>query len=224
MNASILRKARALRRLASNAGSPEEAQAAARVLAELIDRHRISQAELEEQGAATESFERAVLFEAGRARAWRIDLAAVLCRHFSVYLVGRRQTVRRPTTIYEMCGTDDDIASVRYMHAWLASECQRLSTRQRRGLRTRDSWRLGFVHGVAKQLAASRSERATSSALVHLGSRLARAKDHFHAALGREPTMRQRRPTVDAEAYLNGMVEGLGHQMTKPIGQGSASS
>jgi hypothetical protein len=178
----VIEKARRLLQLRDRAATPGEAQAAARALAKMLDKHRISIAELEMRGdqdaepmVADES---EPLLRYKRLPIWKKDLLRTLCEHYGVacWRNGRVRGYdyrgrRRVSYAMHMCGRKSDMDMVRYMFAWLSNETENLSRQECAGLGSvsHNSWRRGFVDGIKKQLRMARddiAEHSSDAALV----------------------------------------------------------
>jgi hypothetical protein len=178
----VIEKARKLLQLRERAATPGEAQAAARALAKMLDKHRISIAELEMRGdrdAEPMSVdEREPLLTYSRLPIWKKDLIRALCEHYGVacWRNGRVRGCdmrgrRRVAYAMHLCGRKSDMAMVRYMFAWLSTETEHLSRQECEGMGSvsHNSWRRGFVAGISKQLRMVRDDVTsvnTEAALV----------------------------------------------------------
>jgi hypothetical protein len=178
----IIEKARRLLQLRERAATPGEAQAAARALAKMLDKHRISIAELEMAGE--EAAEPMVVDKSeplvtyNRIAGWRRNLVHVLCAHYGVAVWKRcrsrgwdRRGRMKMAYAMHMCGRQSDMTMVRYMFAWLGTEIERLARQECAGMGavSHNSWRRGFVIGLDKQLRMARddaSEGRSDAALV----------------------------------------------------------
>lgn len=166
----IIQKAKKLIALRDRAGTPDEAKAAARALAGLLEKHRISLTELESGGAPKERIiadTAESIISWLRGTAWRRELLDRLCEHYGVanwfwqkHAGFTRAGNHRWEKAFHLCGRPSDIAMVRYMFAWLSNETVRLGKNEcaGRGRSFSNGWMLGFVDGIAKQLNAVREE------------------------------------------------------------------
>lgn len=178
----VIDKARRLLQLRDRAATPGEAQAAARALAKMLDKHRISIAELEMRGdqdaEPMSADKQEPLLRYKRLPLWKKDLVRALCEHYGVacWRNGRVRGYdhhgrRRVSYAMHMCGRKSDMDMVRYMFAWLSAETECLSRQECAGLGSvsHNSWRRGFVAGIKKQLRMARddvAEQNSDAALV----------------------------------------------------------
>jgi len=192
----VIKKARDLLRLREQAATPGEAQAAARALAKMLDKHRLSIAELEMRGdqdsedmvADTDE----PLLSCSRLAGWKKGLIRILCSHYGVALWRRSyhswsRGKRKLTQAMHMCGRPSDMTMVRYMLGWLSAEIERLSRQECAGMGviSHNSWRRGFVTGLGKQLRMARDDVAenNSEAALVLRKRQDDAQDFLHRAI-----------------------------------------
>jgi hypothetical protein len=208
---SIIAKIKALRALATSSNVHEAAAAAAQAEA-LLQNHRLDEAALEAHGPPTESAEQAsepLAWHKQHLSWWRVALGGVLvkshgCTGYVTTREGRRCQV--------IVGRPSDIATVRYLYAWLSTEIARLCEAHGRG-RGR-SWRHSFCMGavsvIGEAMSSAKTEArqaATSTALVALDNRDREAR----ALLQRlEPNLRQARGggSRDRDAYARGQEAG----------------
>lgn len=166
----IIDKAKKLLALRDRAGTQGEAEAAARALSKLLDKHRITMAELETKQGRVESIvanEKYPLIAWERAVAWRRALIDTLSKHYGVAHWRARKHVgytrslgKRYRTTIHLCGRQSDIDLMRYMFAWLSCEIVRIAevACAQHGRSFKRSWMFGFVEGLDAQLKASRQE------------------------------------------------------------------
>lgn len=172
----VIEKARKLLQLRDRAATPGEAQAAARALAKMLDKHRISIAELEmrgDQDAEPMSVdEQEPLLSYRRLPIWKKNLIRSLCEHYGVacWRVGKWNSYdgrgrRRMDYAMHLCGRKSDMDMVRYMLAWLSTEIGHLSRQECAGMGSisHSSWRRGFVTGLTRQLQMARDDVATAN-------------------------------------------------------------
>lgn len=219
---------RKLLRLQKRAATAGEAQAAAHALARLLDKHRLTLAQLEaagerQPGACTADTDRP-LYTWRRVEPWRYRLGAVLCEHYGVATWERRWRKwpggsPRDSGMY-LCGTVEDVALVRELFAWLVPEALRLAAPECRGRGRvyRNSWLEGFVAGLHHQLKLARAaaeeqaraEGQRTAALVLWGEHARRAEEALAAAaLGPLNTYTARsQARLRRDAYLGGVEAG----------------
>lgn len=220
----ILDRARKLLRLRERAATPGEAQAAARALAKLLDKHRITIASLEMSGAADAQSMFAdktdPLLTFTRLPGWKSHLIKLLCRHYGV-AYWRRKSTRgadgRGRQLYSyaihLCGREDDVAVVRQMFAWLSVEATRLSHGEceGRGAPSHNSWRRGFVAGIGRQLTGARAEVSTlhADAAMALRNRYDDAREFMRESVeGLRFATRRRKWWHDKHAHAAGKQRG----------------
>ena len=233
----VIEKARRLLQLRERAATPGEAQAAARALAKMLDKHRISIAELEMQGnREVEPLLADVddpLICYNRLAAWKNRLIHVLCKHYGVAcwrrgkIRGRAYDGRRKMAYaMHLCGRKSDMDMVRHMLAWLSTEVERLSRQECEGLGTvsHNSWRRGFVDGLDKQLRMARDDVAehSSDAALVLRKRLDDANDFLDRAIEDLKKGRKvyRRFWHDPEAHAAGKRRGESQHLGDKIDAG----
>lgn len=214
---AVIRKIADLRRLATSSNL-HEAEVAAAAAARLAEKHRISEAEIEEAG--TEPGEQAVQDrevlddDRGRTIVWKRSLASILSAHFGCALVRVPEKVDE-SFVYRLLivGRPSDTAIVRYLYAWLSLDLARIATREGRGRGAswKRSWLVGAVTGIREQLTkAAATERATAgaAALVRLDQRGAAAMEALRS-LYPNTRARKARPTyVQRDAYADGHEHG----------------
>lgn len=170
---AVFEKAKKLLVLKERAATAGEAKAAAFALGKLLDKHRVSMAELEMTGnAPVESAyadQENPLMEFSKIPNWERNLVEINCKQYGVQWWRRRTPVgytsngkRKFTSAIFLCGRSGDMDMVRYMFAWLSTEALRISESEcaGKGRRFTNSWLVGFVDGINTQLQAARAEVA----------------------------------------------------------------
>lgn len=194
---SVLEKIRKLRALATST-NVHEASAAAAMADRLMQEYRIAEAQLESANATVE--EPAIgdpnpLISWNRnITNWQNWLGDGLCKHYGCRGLTSTRSGMRVFLIY---GRPQDIATVRYMYAWLTSEIVRLvnlnGTGQ--GKAWRDSYCKGAVVGILEAMKAEEQKaraQATSQAHAIIDKRGPLSK----AAMMRDyPSLRTRQST-----------------------------
>lgn len=136
----IRQKIRSLRELERRASSQGEAEAAARAAAALLEKYRLSEAEVEAAGAEpTEAcvLDGESLYSYRRAEQWRMDLANVISDGYGVACFRERHFGARDDKPkgrarigfdYKLLlvGRPSDVLIVRYLYSWLSAEAVRL--------------------------------------------------------------------------------------------------
>lgn len=175
----IIEKVQKLLSLSKSSNANEAAAAAAKAN-ELLDKHRLSLADLEtsiEEDVEVAEEDNEYLYQTGRTTPWKVELANVLTEHYGVIYYNEVAWKNgRHFTQYRMVGRPSDMSIVKYMYAWLSMEVERLSKQEAKGKGRVyvGSYQKGFVAGVASQLRLSRIEirkEASSSALVKIDAR-----------------------------------------------------
>jgi hypothetical protein len=226
---SIIERVRKLLALSQSDNANEAAAATAKANA-LIDQYRIS---VEQIGEAEDplSIETEPLYQGDRIMAWRKLLAVRLSRHYGCYHWNNKTANGLKLMI---AGRKSDVAVLRYMFAYITSECERIGVKEckGRGRSYAESYRQGFVAGVTDKLAESRKQAAADTAdgqtsLVKLDSRALEARRHVEQAI---PLGRGKRLALgrDGAAFANGQAaggrlhlgNGLGSGRTRMLGQG----
>lgn len=167
---AIIDKINALRALSQSSNQHEAASAAARMNA-LIDKYRIS---IEQLGMKDDPIDWNHLYSANRTMYWRTHLVLSLSTHYGCFPINVKQSPF--ATNYMVAGRKSDIYVLKYMFAFISSECERISVAEckGKGRQFAESYRIGFVTGVISKLTESRIEAANgdTSALVKLDSRV----------------------------------------------------
>lgn len=186
---SIIEKIQKLRRLATSS-NVNEAAAAAAAADRLIQEHGLEEAQLEADGqtagemASLEA--EPVASWTGLTPAWQLSLGSLLAHHYDCACFRERNVYGKSRKVESLriVGRPSDVATMRYMFAWLTLEIERLAHGSRAAagaspaetVAIRNSFRHGAVHGVIYAMRESkRAARATatSAAIVLVDSRLA---------------------------------------------------
>lgn len=216
----LLDKVRKLRVLAQSE-NVHEAAAAAAAAERIIQEHRIAEAELGDESA--EPVEAQILDEFGNAiPSWRGNLSITLEKaHGCAGYVSRKKVPGR--RVFVTVGRASDVATVRYLYAWISTEIARLCEAATKagkigGRTARNSFCLGAVAGVREAMLGaveSARRKASSEALVHLDARAEAAK----AALPEGLRSASRSSFhLDAGAYHDGKRAGASLHAGKAIG------
>ena len=197
---AVIANVQKLRRLAAST-NVNAAAAAAAAADRLIQEHGLAEAQLESEGQA----EREALVESDgpvanlgrRAPSWLARLCTRLSAHYSCsgYFADSWSNVTRQSEqTFHVVGRASDVATLRYMLAWLSAEIERLAQDRRgNGRAWLNSFRHGAVVGVCdamrEEQMAVREEAAkvgASAAIVLVEGRLDEAKsarDRLHPDL-----------------------------------------
>jgi hypothetical protein len=213
----VLERLRRLRAL-STSSNEHEAAAAAAAAERLLQEHEIAEAEIE--GAGSVPVEGARREALGRvpAQLWIATLGHNLAQLHSC-AVWRTGAVPNGFFLH-IVGRPDDVATVRYLFAWLLSEITRLaeSLGAGRGLRWRNAFRHGATSGVLAAMRDARHEArrvASSTALAVLDDRLAEARKLL------PPLKQGRAPRIgDGDAFRRGREEGAKLHTGRALGPG----
>ena len=213
---AILSKVRKLRDLAARSTSVAEAATAAAQADAILQRHRLSEADVEASGAQpTEAIGEGEepLWQGGRrSDTVAMRLSAVLSDHYGCVTYTRRDIRggRTESISFRIVGRPSDVAIVRYMFAWLRAEIERLA--QREAGPVRPSFRHGAVSGI--KIALTAAARATvkasgnGAAALVLASRSEEARRWLAAV---DPDMGKARTpggNLDPDAFMRGARAG----------------
>lgn len=209
---STIAKIKALRALATSSNVHEAAAAAAQAEA-MLQKYRLDEAALEGASAPKESAREEAEpldWHTQFVSWWRVALGSdILKNHGCVDYI----TTRGARRCHVIVGRPSDVATVRYLYAWLTTEISRLCERygKGKGRSWRNSFCVGAVAGIREAMTAAKSEArrtATSSALVAVDRRDADAK----AVLVRnQPSLRRSAGGArasDRGAYGSGLQAG----------------
>lgn len=209
----------------SKSSNPAEAAVAAAIASKLIDKHRISEMQLEvdtSQDPLAEDTD--YVYQTGRLIPWKSSLISVLAAHYGVSIMNDiTKATGRKVSRYKMFGRKSDMQIVRYMFGWLLYECQRLSDIEAKGKGHVYvfSYCDGFVNGVSLKLQESRAElkrEYESSALVKLDSRAIESKNFMHQM---NPFLRSAKnfsqSQRDIGAFILGQAQGKNVQINAAL-------
>lgn len=216
--ADVIAKIKKLRALATS-DNEHEAAAAAAAAERLLQEHRLSEAELEGDSGPKEQAELSEdpLDVFGRkAQVWKGVLVFGLGKLHGCYVFQDRVRRRGATEIhlvYRIVGRPSDVATVRYLYAWLTSEIERLAHQHGKGKgRTWfNSYRRGAVAGVLEAMrGASKAVRAEASAtaLVRLDERMTETESAARELGLRVGGARTASVRVDHDAFDRGQRDG----------------
>ena len=223
---SIIAKIKALRALATSSNVHEAAAAAAQAEA-LLQKYRLDEAAVEMTEPARESAKEAdepLAWHTGHLSWWRVALGSALVRNHGCtdYV-----TTRGGRRCHIILGRPSDVATVRYLYAWLTTEIARLCDRHGsgKGRSWRHSFCMGAVAAVRDAMAVAKADArgtASSAALVVLDRRDVEAR--VALALS-QPNLRatQGGRSRDAEAYSRGKEAGRTIHLGASIGGGKSS-
>lgn len=230
----VIDKVKKLRSLTFS-NNANEAANAANAANKLIDEYRLSEIDIAVEGSGSDPIveDDSYIYETGRITQWKSDLIRVLASHYGVVdYINSYYPEGRKVSKFKLVGRSSDIQIVRYMFAWLNTECQRLATAQVKGQGhvVVASYCRGFVAGIAIQLKASRQEvqkTATSSAIVKLDARLQESENFLYSKHTNIKTVHTKSHSqISPQAFLAGQQQGknihlgaaLGGSKTKMLG------
>jgi Protein of unknown function (DUF2786) len=190
MAMSVIEKIAKLRRLAQSANL-NEAAAAAAAADRLMQEHGIAEAQLEAAGEMPKESpveESTPLAQwVGGTPQWELSLVTQLARHYGCSTYGSTDAKEvgpnqwRDSYSTHVVGRPSDIASVRYMYAWLKLEIERLAKINAGNGR---AWINSFKHGaVAGVLEAMRAAKASVMAETKASASSPTASTSTSAAL-----------------------------------------
>lgn len=224
----VLAKVRALQELAARSTSADEAATAAATADALLQKHRLSQADVDASaGGPAEALcdDPDPLWLGKRRLSWIGRLAAILAEHYGCAVYTRTQVRtrarrrRRPRApkqeilgvALHVAGLPSDIAIVRFMFAWLSVEVARLAVHEGRA---RSAFAHGAVTGIARALRESQETANAAHAVTHgtvaalvLASR-SDATTAWLRAQGEIGPPRSPRAPKDLSAYARGIAAG----------------
>jgi hypothetical protein len=218
----------------STSSNINEAYAATQAANKLIDKYRLTQADLEDSSTPTiDPIEQDTdyLYTSGRITNWRVMLVGILCHHYGVahYNDITRGDNGRKLTRLRMVGRKSDMEIVSYMNTWLSFECERLAKTDVVGLGrvSISSYQEGFVSGIKEQLRLSREAlRAESSctAMVKIDSRLQEARTGMYNMVpGLRKTTGSSQRQINQQAFNAGVSRGKSMHLGSNLGSGGGS-
>lgn len=226
---SIIERVKRLLALSQSDNANEAAVATAKANA-LIDQYRLSVDQLTPDSAASDPLIQSdePLYHAQRAMAWRKLLAVRLSRHYGCFVWNHTS---QGGVCLRVAGRKSDVDILRYMFAYISSECERIGTKtcKGKGRTYAESYRSGFVDGVTAKLAESRREAARTQAqvantsaeiaLVKLDDRTREARSFVQSTtpLKNGGTIRAGR---DSSAFANGQHAGRQMHLGASLGAG----
>jgi hypothetical protein len=228
MDSKIIERVRALFALAKS-DNEHEATAAMKQAMRLMERHRISEAEVAsaQQSAGEEPICHDTVFVSEKRKVpWKIRLANSIAR------ANACKAWTNPTNdkrfVQRIIGSTSDIEMVKVMFAWLVLTGEKLAhsgVRRRPEWLTAQKWKgdflFGFAEGIGEQLLRAKEEvraeaKTTSSAAIVL---LVRQDERVMEVYKAMPGMRNMNlgPRNTSEGYVSGRIAGknvhLGHAL-----------
>lgn len=121
----------------SKSDNPNEAANAAALADKLINKHQISNAELQATSHEQVPVDRYKdpIYSSARRTAWKAHLASALARHYdcAVYISFGHEG-RNKTSNYTLVGREEDCAIACFMFGWVSNEIERLAKKNAAGL------------------------------------------------------------------------------------------
>lgn len=210
---SVIEKVRKLIALTSSSNAAEAATAAA-IANKLIDQYRLSEADIDAPDMDAIIEDDQFIYETGRVTRWKQNLLAVLTKHYGT--VGFNKISyenNRKVSRYKLIGRKTDIDITRHMFNWIVDECNRLSEKEAygKGRVYVNSYCMGFVEGIYRQLQNSRkevAEKASTTALVKINNRQSEANDFLNKKYKVKNANNQSQSKIDHSAYSAGINDG----------------
>lgn len=219
---NILKRIRGLRAL-SQSSNQQEAETAARMAAELIQKHRIDECEVDIDCGRTEAFVDAEepLDSFGRnIPGWRRDLACVIASECGCAIYSSRTS---SGVSFRLAGRPSDILTARYLYAWLSADISRMAA----PYREKRSYCLGAVYGVDKALQRGRAtvEAGHNQAALVLSSREEDVRAWLRTAkdMGSKPNKGRKPSPVDPSAFGDGFRHGTNVHLGKALDVATAT-
>lgn len=237
--ATVIAKIQKLRSLAKS-DNPNEAANAAQAAAALIDKHQLTEADLQVKGekqAEPIEIVSESLYESGRVMLWIHKLAQVLCEHYgcTYYVdtvedfakVAEKNPNARRTSFkaFRMVGRRSDADVVRYFFTWLQDEITHLTKTHAYGMGMKYSQ--NFARGCVSAIGVKLKEqhqtmvqeaRATgqSQAMVLLDNRAKEASVYMNQKINltSRPGSKLER---DMNAFTHGVVVGKNIQLKQGL-------
>lgn len=222
---TILEKIKRLLAL-SQSSNVHEAAAAMAAAAKLMAEHDVAEAELESSPELEEAPELQTLIDDSGARLsyWKAALSHMLvkahdCRGFTTWTLDNKR-------VYRIAGRPSQIATVRYLYAWLVLEITRLTEVSGfKGVTSRNSFRIGAVDALREGMFKAREKvrkTASGAALVRIdeaAERIAAILPQLRNTSGR---LRVDRNAREAGRRAGESIHGgasLGAQATRLLGR-----
>jgi hypothetical protein len=233
-NQELQRVLERVQKLRALEGSPNvhEAATAAALADKLIQQHKLEEAELEAgTGARAERADEDPdpLLEERRATTWKWRLACGLAAHYDVALYRRstfgsaepamnaavRQARRGAVSGLRMVGRPSDVATLRWMFAWLSTEIEQLASRAAmgRGRRWGNAFRIGAVSTVVTALAHTKAALTRGGSVTGGSIILAQRREQA------DQRMRELHPDLGGAARLGSASDAHGFEAGKLAGR-----
>jgi len=227
-NASIITKVQKLLALAKSDNAHEAANAA-RMANDLLDKHRLSMADVEsaDSDADPMSVWPQVVYSTLRIVEWKMYMCCTIAGFYGCAAVSSisKQNGRRRTSVV-IVGRRSDCEIAAYMIDYLTRECERLCKLEAygRGHSYSQSYCMGFVLGVHEQLRRSREAlHATSEALVKLDNRHEESQAYLAKICPDLKKAKDSKAQYRADGYEHGKQRGETIQLRAGLsGQGPA--
>ena len=219
---SIIEKVQKLLNLASSKDSPHEAELAARMADNLIQKYRISAQQLSDKdpNKASEMCELTQpLYSYKRIITWRYKLAVAVSKHYGCFIFLKQLNGDKCLMI---AGTKEDVAIASTMYNWLVSTILSLSMKnsKNKGKSYSNSYSLGVVRGIETQFLESREEVVSNygeHALVKLDDKLNQAEKWLKSIYQMTKKSITSNINTDCDAFSSGAEDGYSLHLGKSL-------
>ena len=211
----LITRVRNLLDMAGDASSPNEASIAARRARALIDKHQLTDLDLQkpEENLFGHSD---ITFGHKNAPKWigRIAVQVAYLNDCNVIL-----TSLHGFAFYKFSGFLTDTETAKHMLIYLQVVADRISQQQKINRKQSSSFRLGFAKGIQEQVTSilvERNKLKTSDGTSLVVCKKALVEEHF----GIMNVRRSKTKTADAEAYAAGVKAGHSTSLNRQVGSG----
>lgn len=225
VNEQIIERLKRLRSLQTS-DNEHEAAAAAKLAARLIQKYRISEAELESPTGAGPIFDEQPVFSGPiPTNSWITVLAVKLAEpHGCVAYLTRKRRQGRQVIEIKLVGRASDVEFTRNLFAWFSQTI--FETSKRMFGDTNVAWCLGCVCGIEEAILAGQQQAAadagTSTAIAVLDGRLEESQKAFESGVEKvRKTRAQKVSDQDEETFVHGMHAGRSMAARAPTRQRS---
>jgi hypothetical protein len=214
MSDLIKTKIRKLLELAAS-DNANEAALAMSMAQELMDRHKLDMAELNQ----TEIIEPIIedpqpFFEAGRMRQWKLMLANALARHNDCIILQFKSGGREnPKNVISIFGRQTDIDHTRFIFAYALDQLIKLSVLPciGSGIAYKDSWYQGAVHTIMNKLNEMKTnlkKEYSQYAVIKYESLLEEVQRFVNDKYNVVKSKNSNHKSIDPQAYNDGRKAG----------------
>ncbi len=220
---AIIEKLKSLQRLQDRAGSQGEAEAAAYAIAGIIDRYKLTVADLgeeEQEECKGKVKDLEVGEDYGRLPNYKRVLLNAITEHCGCEVIARYRDYRGKKYSC-LIGYESDVEMASYLYSWLLSEISWLSPTGH-GKAYVQSWCLGFAYGIQKQLRRAKKEviaeaKKPECAAIVLSKDQA-VDDFMDKMFPKRITTQVPVRISDRFAYLDGKLQGENTHLGKRMG------